>query len=312
MRVFKVGSHCISLFIGCLLTPAGSAEQTLDSETIEIVMLGTGMPNPFLDRSGPSLATVMKDEPYLMDFDPDVVRQVSAMWLEYGGSVKVLAVEKSKHAFLTHLNSDHTIGLPDLILTARTVGRDKPPKLFGPEGSKHMADKVLEVDEEDIRYRLYTEQPANNEGWRVETHEKRETGLGFADDNVCLEAFRVPHGSWSEAWGYRFTTPDKVIVISGDAAPSDVLKRYYQGADVLIHEVCNEEGFAKKEPQWQKYHAKNHTLTNELGRLASEVKPKLLILYHRLLWGSTHEMLLKEVESEFSGTMVSARDLNVF
>ena len=312
MRIFKVRSQCIGLLIGCLLTSAGLAEPTLDSVITQIVMLGTGTPNPFPDRSGPSVAIVVKDEPYLIDFGPGVVRQASAMSPEYGGSVEGLAVEKIKHAFLTHLHSDHTVGLPDLILTAWTAGRDKPLRLFGPEGTRHMADKVLEAYEEDIRYRLYSEQPVNNEGWRVETQEIREAGLVFADDNVLVEAFRVPHGSWPEAWGYRFTTPDRVIVISGDTSPSDVLKRYSQGADVLIHEVYSEEGFAKKEPKWQKYHAKNHTSTTELGRLASEVKPKLLILYHQLLWGSTHETLIKEVKSEFSGTVVSARDLDVF
>jgi ribonuclease Z len=310
--MFKGAIRYIVFVIGCMLAPYGVVAETLDSETTQIVMLGTGTPNPFPDRSGPSVAIVVNDEPYLIDFGPGVVRQASAMSPEYGGSVKGLAVENIKHAFLTHLHSDHTVGLPDLILTAWTVGRDEPLKLFGPEGTKHMADKVLEAYEEDIRYRLYSEQPANNEGWRVETHEIRETGLVFEDHNVKVEAFRVPHGSWPEAWGYRFTTPDTVIVISGDTAPSDVLKQYSQGADVLIHEVYSEEGFAKKDPQWQKYHAKNHTSTSELGRLASEVKPKLLILYHQLLWGSTHETLIDEVKSEFSGTVVSARDLDVF
>lgn len=310
--MFKGAIRYIVFVIGCMLAPYGVVAEPLDSETTQIVMLGTGTPNPFPDRSGPSVAIVVNDEPYLIDFGPGVVRQASAMSPEYGGSVKGLAVENIKHAFLTHLHSDHTVGLPDLILTAWTVGRDEPLKLFGPEGTKHMADKVLEAYEEDIRYRLYSEQPANNEGWRVETHEIRETGLVFEDHNVKVEAFRVPHGSWPEAWGYRFTTPDTVIVISGDTAPSDVLKQYSQGADVLIHEVYSEEGFAKKEPQWQKYHAKNHTSTSELGRLASEVKPKLLILYHQLLWGSTHETLIDEVKSEFSGTVVSARDLDVF
>ena len=312
MRIFKVRSQCIGLLIGCLLISAGLAEQSQDSETTQIVMLGTGMPNPFLDRSGPSVAIVVRDEPYLIDFGPGIVRQASAMSPEHGGPVKGLAVEKIKHAFLTHLHSDHTVGLPDLILTAWTAGRDKPLKLFGPEGSKHMAYKVLEAYEEDIRYRLYSEQPANNEGWRVETHEIGEAGLVFTDDNVRVEAFRAPHVSWLEAWRYRFTTPYRVIVISGDTAPSDVLKRYSEGADVLIHEAYSEEYFAKKEPKWQNYHAKNHTSTTELGRLASEVEPKLLIFYHQLLWGSTHETLINEVKSEFSGTVVSARDLDVF
>lgn len=295
-----------------LQAPMSLSEDWRKSDITQLVMLGTGTPNPFPDRSGPSLAIVVNGEPYLVDFGPGVVRQASSLSPEYGGKIRGLAVENLKHAFLTHLHSDHTVGLPDLILTAWTVGRDSPLKLFGPEGTKHMADKVLEAYEEDIRYRLYSEQPANNQGWRVETQEVAESGLIFKDENVTVEAFRVPHGSWPDAWGYRFTTPDRVIVVSGDTAPSRELAKYARGADILVHEVYSQEGFAKKELQWQKYHAKNHTSTSELGRLASEVKPKLLVLYHQLLWGSTHDTLIEEVKVEFSGEVVSARDLDVF
>jgi len=307
--------HALLIFFALVIwlqAPTGLADDWRGSDITQLVMLGTGTPNPFPDRSGPSLAIVVNGEPYLVDFGPGVVRQASSLSPEYGGEIEGLAVENLKHAFLTHLHSDHTVGLPDLILTAWTVGRDSPLKLFGPEGTKHMADKVLEAYEEDIRYRLYSEQPANNQGWRVETQEVTESGLIFKDENVTVEAFRVPHGSWPDAWGYRFTTPDRVIVVSGDTAPSRELAKYARGADILVHEVYSQEGFAKKEPQWQKYHAKNHTSTSELGRLASEVKPKLLVLYHQLLWGSTHDTLLEEVKAEFSGEVVSARDLDVF
>jgi len=307
--------HALLIFFALVISlqaPTGLADDWRGSDITQLVMLGTGTPNPFPDRSGPSLAIVVNGEPYLVDFGPGVVRQASSLSPEYGGEIGGLAVENLKHAFLTHLHSDHTVGLPDLILTAWTVGRDLPLKLFGPEGTKHMADKVLEAYEEDIRYRLYSEQPANNQGWRVETQEVTESGLIFKDENVTVEAFRVPHGSWPDAWGYRFTTPDRVIVVSGDTAPSPELVKYARGADILVHEVYSQEGFAKKEPQWQKYHAKNHTSTSELGRLASEVKPKLLVLYHQLLWGSTHDTLLEEVKAEFSGEVVSARDLDVF
>ncbi|MDA8815176.1 MBL fold metallo-hydrolase [Luminiphilus sp.] len=307
--------HALLIFFALVIwlqAPTGLADDWRGSDITQLVMLGTGTPNPFPDRAGPSLAIVVNGEPYLVDFGPGVVRQASSLSPEYGGEIEGLAVENLKHAFLTHLHSDHTVGLPDLILTAWTVGRDSPLKLFGPEGTEHMADKVLEAYEEDIRYRLYSEQPANNQGWRVETQEVTESGLIFKDENVTVEAFRVPHGSWPDAWGYRFTTPDRVIVVSGDTAPSRELAKYARGADILVHEVYSQEGFAKKEPQWQKYHAKNHTSTSELGRLASEVKPKLLVLYHQLLWGSTHDTLLEEVKAEFSGEVVSARDLDVF
>lgn len=307
--------HALLIFFALVIwlqAPTGLADDWRGSDITQLVMLGTGTPNPFPDRAGPSLAIVVNGEPYLVDFGPGVVRQASSLSPEYGGEIEGLAVENLKHAFLTHLHSDHTVGLPDLILTAWTVGRDSPLKLFGPEGTEHMADKVLEAYEEDIRYRLYSEQPANNQGWRVETQEVTESGLIFKDENVTVEAFCVPHGSWPDAWGYRFTTPDRVIVVSGDTAPSRELAKYARGADILVHEVYSQEGFAKKEPQWQKYHAKNHTSTSELGRLASEVKPKLLVLYHQLLWGSTHDTLLEEVKAEFSGEVVSARDLDVF
>ena len=305
------------LIIGLALASTALPQTALSgpvigSEITHIAMLGTGTPNPFPNRSGPAIAIVVNDEPYLIDFGPGLVRQAAALSPEYGGSIPGLAVEKLKHAFLTHLHSDHTVGLPDLILTSWTIGRDSPLKLFGPEGTRHMAETVLEAYEEDIRYRLYSEQPANNQGWRVDAREISQSGVIYEDNNVTVEAFRVPHGSWPEAWGYRFTTPDKVIVVSGDTAPSELLKEYAQGADVLIHEVYSEEGFAKKEIKWQTYHAKNHTSTTELGRLASEVKPQLLVLYHQLLWGSTHETLVNEVTSEFDGHVISARDLDVY
>ena len=158
-----------------------------------------------------------------------------------------------------------------------------------------MADGIHRAYQEDISYRLYGQEPANNQGWRVNTIEISEPGLVYEDDNIKVEAFNVPHGSWPNALGYRFTTPDKVIVISGDTAPSETLTEYATGADVLIHEVYSLEGFQTKEPKWQRYHAKNHTSTHELAEIAKRAQPGLVILYHQLFWGSTREQLLKEM-----------------
>src|SRR6266567_2439701 len=44
----------------------------------QIVLLGTGTPNADPDRSGPSVAIVVNDTPYLVDFGPGVVRRASA------------------------------------------------------------------------------------------------------------------------------------------------------------------------------------------------------------------------------------------
>ena len=135
---------------------------------------------------------------------------------------------------------------------------------------------------------------------------------GPAVANVRVEAFRVRHGTWPNAFGYRFTTPDRVIVISGDAAPDEAVEQHAKGADILIHEVYSVEGFRKRNPYRQKYHSTNHTSTHELGELASRAKPKLLVLYHVLFWGSSEETVLREVREKYAGEVVLADDLDVF
>ena len=134
---------------------------------------------------------------------------------DYGGDMEGLVVDRLKVAFLTHLHSDHSAGLPDLILTSWVAGRDAPLELYGPEGVADMAEYILKAYDADIRYRIDGLEPANELGWRVNAH-TLDDGVVYEDDNVKVEAFRVRHGTWENAFGFRFTTPDRVIVISGE------------------------------------------------------------------------------------------------
>jgi len=282
------------------------------SDITKVVMLGTGTPNPSPSHSGPSVAIVVNETPYIVDFGPGVVRQAAAVSPTYGGSIKGLAVNKIKRAFLTHLHSDHTAGYADLILTPWVMGRNEPLEVYGPEGINNMTSKLLEAYAEDIRYRLYGYEPANDQGWRVNSHEILQEGTVYQDENVKVEAFPVPHGTWPNAWGYRFTTPDRVIVISGDTSPSEKVFEYARGADILIHEVYYKKAYDKKDVFWKNYHARNHTSTYELADIASEAKPALVVLYHMLYWGGTDEDLLNEIAQGYKGKVVVGHDLDVF
>ncbi len=283
-----------------------------DSEITKLVLLGTGNPNPSPLHSGPSVAIVVNNEPYIIDFGPGLVRRAAAMSERYGGQIKGLDVKKIRHAFLTHLHSDHTTGYPDLILTPWVMGRDEPLEVYGPEGINEMTVHILKAYEDDIKYRLYGMQPANNEGWRVNSHEIRQEGVVYEDENVKVEAFPVPHGSWPNAWGYRFTTPDKVIVISGDTSPSEKVIEYAAGADILVHEVYPQAKFDELDDFWKAYHSKNHTSTYELAIIANTVKPKLLVLYHMLFWGAEEKDFYNEIGEKYDGKIVVGRDLDVF
>ena len=298
-------------FAYALLFPAAADAELASSDITKVIMLGTGTPNPDPDRSGPAVAVVVNNTPYLVDFGPGVVRRAAAMSPSYGGAIEGLETDKLEIAFLTHLHSDHTAGLPDLILTPWVLGRDKPLEVYGPDGLQSMVAHILEAYEADIRYRVDGLEPANDEGWRVNAHVIDERKI-YADDNVIVEAFRVRHGTWANAFGFRFTTPDRVIVISGDAAPDAAIEEYAKGADILIHEVYSVEGFGRRDEFWQKYHSNNHTSAHELGEIAARVKPKLLVLQHVLFWGSSEETVLEEVREKYSGEVVLGRDLDVF
>ena len=277
----------------------------------KVVMLGTGTPNPDPEHSGNSVAVVVADTSYIIDFGPGLVRKAAALSPGYGGPIAALEARRIKTAFLTHLHSDHTLGLPDLILTPWVMGRKEPLELYGPEGLKEMTENILEAYKEDIRYRLYGSEPADKSGWKVNARAIK-SGIIYKDKNVTVEAFKVKHGTWPDAFGFRFTTPDKVIVISGDTKPCENIIKYGKGADILIHEVYSQIGFEKRSKDWQKYHAAHHTSTRQLAEIANQTQPGLLVLYHVLFWGTGPQELLKEITSRYNGRVALASDLDIY
>lgn len=303
----------IILLLVILLSISSNAQRDFsDSEITKVVLLGTGNPNPSPYQSGCSVAIIVNDTPYLVDFGPGLIRKAASLSPRYGGNIEALRVKNIKRAFLTHLHSDHTTGYPDLIMTPWVMGRNEPLEVYGPEGINSMTENILEAYQEDIKYRLYGYEPANNIGWRVNSHEIKNEGVIYKDTNVVVEAFPVPHGTWPNAWGFRFTTPDKKIVISGDTAPSEKIIEYAKDADILIHEVYYKKSFDTKTEFWKAYHSRNHTSTIELGEIASKTKPKLIVLYHILFWGATPEDLLKEISTTYDGKVIVGEDLDVY
>jgi ribonuclease BN (tRNA processing enzyme) len=309
----------VKLVAGCvfaaLVSTALAAQQEksqsppmADRKKTQIVLLGTGTPNADPERSGPSVAIVVGETPYIVDFGPGVVRRAAAA---YRKGVRGLEVKNLKTAFVTHLHSDHTLGYADLIFSPWTLERQEPLEVFGPRGINAMTEHILRAYTQDIEIRTTGLEPSTKTGYKVNSHEIKP-GLVYKDENVTVKAFPVRHGSWPEAFGYRFETPDRTIVISGDCTPSPSVIENCNGCDVLIHEVYSTAGFNKRPPEWQKYHSNFHTSSVELSEIASKARPGLLILYHQLLWGTSEEELLNEIRRTYSGRVVSGRDLDVY
>jgi ribonuclease BN (tRNA processing enzyme) len=294
-----------------------------------VVLLGTGTPVPDPDRSGPASAVVVDDSAYLVDFGPGVIRRAKAAVLDR--HIAALEPANLKVAFVTHLHSDHAAGYPDLILTGWTAGRRTALEVYGPTGLQSMTDHILQAYRIDIETRTNSEgdQRSSPEGWKVNAHDIK-SGVVYRDGNVTVTAFPTTHAM--DSFGFRFDTPDRSVVISGDTSPTEETIRACNGCDVLIHEARALDLLARLPDERRAFGARNHTTSEQLAALAARARPGLLVVYHAWIswWPpedargsqpltlttgglhSTPDVLQKEIGSRYSGNFVIGRDLNVY
>jgi ribonuclease BN (tRNA processing enzyme) len=253
---------------------------------------------------------VRGERSYLVDAGPGIVRRASAAATLHG--LEALRPPHLRVVFLTHLHSDHTVGLPDLMLSPWTLDRTVPLEVYGPPGTKAMVEHLMAAYEADRRNRLEGREPANPDGWRVNVHEV-QPGLILDDGNLRVRAFTVPHGDWEVAYGYRFDSDDRSIVISGDTRASEAVVEACNGCNVLAHEVYSADRLARRTPEWRAYHSNAHTGTDRLADLATRARTKQLVLYHQLYFGPADDkMLIAELRrAGYAGAVISARDLTI-
>jgi ribonuclease Z len=272
-----------------------------------LIVLGSGMPVPDPERAGPAYAVVFGDRTFLFDAGAGVMRRVAAAGLPIDGVTA---------AFLTHLHSDHTLGLPDLLLTTWVMGRRGPFPLVGPPGTQQMVTQLLAAWQEDITTRIEGLERGQPAGPGV-TVVEREGGVVYDSAGVRIEAIKVPHGEFAVSLGYVIRLPTRTIVLSGDSAPTDALLTAAAGADLLVHEVYPEVRL-KPEPRpggeaWPAYMRSVHTSDVEVGRLAMKSGVRQVLLSHIVRMGGTDAELLAGVRrGGFRGVVKIARDLAAY
>ena len=299
--------------IVCIVKPAmlfliATCWLSAQTQPAQVVMLGTGTPNADPERSGPAVAVVVNETAYLIDCGPGVVRRAAAA--VRADHIDALQAGKLETVFITHLHSDHTLGYPDLIFSPWVLGRKQPLHAYGPHGLKDMTDAIEKAWSKDVYVRTNGLEQANETGYQVDVHEI-SPGVVYKDKNVTVTAFPVKHGSWDEAFGYKFQAADRTVVISGDTAPTDAVVQACNGCDVLVHEVYNEKGPAIT-GRWRTYLSAFHTSTAELAMIATKAHPKKLVLYHQLFEGAPEQSLVDQMQRAYAGRFVSARDLDVY
>lgn len=293
----------VLLSVGSLTSAAVAQGAGVRSGRTRVVMLGTGNPVADPDRFGPAMVVVVDSTAYLVDCGVGVVRRWAAAIRNGIGPFQPWDLRR---VFITHLHSDHTLGYPDLILSSWTLERSQrePLHVFGPTGTRAMTDALLRAYAEDIRVRTGPGgELAGSAAPKVDVHEIT-AGEVYHDALVRVTAFKVHHGTFPEAFGFRFQTPDRDIVISGDAAPPSSIPDQCHGCDILIHEG----GFFHRD-SGSEYQRQFHTSMEDLVEVARLARPKLLVMTHQ---PGNNESGLQFVREYYDGRVVVAHDLDVF
>ena len=200
------------------------------ADVMRVTILGSGTPRPDINRFSQSILVEAGDEKLLFDAGRGATIRLSQAGINIKDINKI---------FLTHLHSDHTLGLPDLIMTGWIYQRSQELQIFGPAGTKDFVKNIKSAFFEDIKIRTVAPENHTLAGLSTSTAEIQE-GLVYKKNGVEVIAFRVDHGGGVEhAFGYKIIYNKKVVVISGDTNYSDNLIKYAKNCDLLIHEIAD-------------------------------------------------------------------------
>jgi ribonuclease Z len=244
------------------------------AQDIKVTLLGTGNPRPVMSRFGPSILVEAGKEKLLFDCGRGATQRLYQLKIPF---TQVTGL------FLTHLHSDHTVGIPDLWLTGWVMGRETPLPVWGPEGTKAMMDHLQEAYAFDVHIRRDVDTKLPGAGAMVVAKDIEE-GLAYDNAGIRVTAFLVDHGEIKPAFGYRVDYGGHSVTMSGDTRPSDNLIKFAQGTDVLIHEVIDPEAFGETastdSAEQRRKIIEHHTTPEQAGTVFTRVKPKLAVYSH--------------------------------
>jgi ribonuclease Z len=273
-----------------------------NSPDIKVTLLGTGTPQPIMERFGPSILVQAGSEILLFDAGRGCLQRLKQLNVPY---------DQLNALFLTHLHSDHIVGLPDLWLTGWLVsGREVPLDIYGPAGTADMIKYLRLAYAYDLKIRTDDDKRAE-EGSKLMVTEIQQ-GTVYDRNGVKVIAFDVDHFPVKPAFGFRVEYKGHSVVLSGDTRYSENLIKFAKGTDLLIHEVIiAPDTLSKSDPKYPIL--AHHTTAEQAGRIFSAVKPKLAAFSHiSKLYGLREEDIMKSTKMNYSGPLVMGEDLMTF
>ncbi len=304
------------------------AQATATTSATRLITVGTaGGPTPRAGRAQSANLLMVNGTPYLIDAGDGTTRRLAKMRFNFRtlGSI-----------FITHGHNDHTGGLGMLLSAEWTALRSAPIQVYGPPGTEALVKATIGYFGLDAEIRI-------SDGSRTVPIEQVffghdvGTGLVYQDANIkvtAVENTHFHHHPGSPAYGkhksysYRFETPDRVIVFTGDTGASDAVTALAKDADILVTEVVSVDDVkevAVRQGRWQamsereqaefiRHMEEEHLTPAQIGMMAARAGVKTVVLSHLTPRPGSDDYApwADAVRQHFSGKVLVAKDLMEF
>ena len=314
---------CVALAFSA---PTFAQTKSVPKGTILVTLGTSGGPLPRPGRTQSSNLLVVNGTPYLIDAGDGAVRRIVRSGHDF---------RRVGQVFITHPHSDHTNGLATLLNAQWEYQRREPTDVYG--------YGVASLVKGAIAYLTPNAEIRWSEGKRTRMEDVFRghdvaPGAVYQDANVRVTAVENTHFNFApdspgagkyRSYSYRFDTPGRVVVFTGDTGPSPALTELAKGADVLVTEVTQVEDVIevlKKNGNWQTKSAaeqagwiqhmrQEHVTPEDVGRMAAAAGVKTAVLTHLSPSVDPKDDFQRYVDGAkkfFPGPVLLAKDLMQF
>ncbi len=294
------------LFLGLcgMALPQTSAQVNGDvpPKDIRVTLLGTASgPRAFVDKAGISTLVEAGGERLLFDAGRGFMQRLVQAGFPMNAVTKL---------FLTHLHSDHVIGVPDLMLSPWSAAPERkvPLEVWGPDGTRDMMRHLEEAFAFDIHMRRDVDESFSPDGIRMVANDI-QPGKVYEKNGVTVTAFLVSHGLVKPSYGYRVNYAGRSVALSGDTSPNDNLVAVCKGVDVLIHEAIDSDVLRRLVPDKRRLDAivARHTTPEQAAAIFSKVSPRLAVFSH----SPGTAAIVEQTRRSYRGRVEMGEDLTV-